>query len=99
MRLPILLRRQSFQGHLLAPVELGGVQIGLLMVNTINPRSFLDSEAELLGLLASQLAQMIDRERLYQEALARQRLERELDLASEIQASFLPDGCPFVPGL
>ncbi len=99
MRLPILLRRQSFQGHLLAPVELGGVQIGLLMVNTINPRSFLDSEAELLGLLASQLAQMIDRERLYQEALARQRLERELDLASEIQASFLPDCCPFVPGL
>lgn len=42
---------------------------------------------------------MIDRERLNQEALARQRLERELDLASEIQASFLPDCCPFVPGL
>ncbi len=97
--LPPLLRQQSFQGHLATPVTLGGAQIGLLLVNTIHPRHFLDSEAELLGLLASQLAQMIDRERLYQEALARQRLERELDLASEIQASFLPDCCPLVPGL
>ncbi len=97
--LPLLLRQQSFQGHLATPVTLGGAQIGLLLVNTIHPRHFLDSEAELLGLLASQLAQMIDRERLYQEALARQRLERELDLASEIQASFLPDCCPLVPGL
>lgn len=99
MRLPPLLRRQNFQGHLAVPVELGGAQLGLLFVNTITPRTFLDSETELLGLLASQLAQMIDRERLNQEALARQRLERELDLASEIQASFLPDCCPFVPGL
>lgn len=99
MRLPPLLRRQNFQDHLAVTVELGGAQLGLLLVNTITPRSFLDSEAELLGLLASQLAQMIDRERLNQEALARQRLERELDLAREIQASFLPDCCPFVPGL
>ncbi|WP_298405955.1 GAF domain-containing SpoIIE family protein phosphatase, partial [uncultured Chloroflexus sp.] len=99
MRLPPLLRRQNFQGHLAVPIELGGAQLGLLLVNTITPRAFLDSETELLGLLASQLAQMIDRERLNQEALARQRLERELDLASEIQASFLPNCCPFVPGL
>ncbi|WP_298818173.1 GAF domain-containing SpoIIE family protein phosphatase [Chloroflexus sp.] len=99
MRLPPLLRQQNFQGHLAAPVELGGAQLGLLLVNTVTPRSFFDSEAELLGLLASQVAQMIDRERLNQEAQARQRLERELDLASEIQASFLPDCCPLIPGL
>ncbi len=68
------------------------------MVNTVSSRTFLDSKAELLGLLASQLAQMIDRERLHQAELARQRLERELDLASEIQASFLPDCCPLLPG-
>ncbi|MEF3273148.1 MAG: SpoIIE family protein phosphatase [Chloroflexus sp.] len=99
MRLPPLLDQQHFQGHLAAPVDLGGAHLGLLLVNTITPREFLDSEAELLGLLASQVAQMIDRERLHQEALARQRLERELDLAREIQASFLPASCPQVPGL
>ncbi|PMP74927.1 MAG: stage II sporulation protein E [Chloroflexus aggregans] len=97
-RLPPLLCRQNFQGHLAVPIEIGGTPIGLLMVNTVSSRTFLDSEAELLGLLASQLAQLIDRERLHQAELARQRLERELDLASEIQASFLPDCCPLLPG-
>ncbi len=98
MRLPPLLRQQGFQGHLAVPVKIGDLQIGLLMVNTAAQRLFLDSEAELLGLFASQLVQTLERERLHQEALARQRLERELDLASEIQSSFLPDRCPAAPG-
>ncbi|NJN17856.1 MAG: SpoIIE family protein phosphatase [Oscillochloris sp.] len=96
--LPPLLARQGFQGHLGIPVELGGAPVGTLMVNTHSPRQFLDDEATLLGVLANQLAQTLERERLHQEALARQRLEQELDLAREIQASFLPDCCPVLPG-
>jgi sigma-B regulation protein RsbU (phosphoserine phosphatase) len=68
------------------------------MVNTAAPRHFLMDETQLLGLLGTQLAQTLERERLNQEALARQRLEQELDLARAIQASFLPDSCPFIPG-
>jgi sigma-B regulation protein RsbU (phosphoserine phosphatase) len=95
---PELLAQQGFVGHLGIAVELGGAPVGTLMVNTRSPRQFLDDEAQLLGLLGSQLAQTLERERLHQEALARQRLEQELDLAREIQASFLPSCCPFVPG-
>ena len=47
---------------------------------------------QLLGLLGSQLAQTLERERLHQEALARQRLEQDLNLARDIQATFLPSG-------
>src|SRR5436853_7045660 len=68
------------------------------MINTHTPRRFLMDEAQLLGLLGSQLAQTLERERLHQDALARQRMEQELDLAREIQASFLPARCPVVPG-
>lgn len=96
--LPELLEQQEFVGHLGIAVELGGAPVGTLMVNTRSPRQFLDDEAQLLGLLGSQLAQTLERERLHQEALARQRLEQELDLAREIQASFLPNCCPIVPG-
>lgn len=96
--LPPLLARQRFQGHLAISVELGGAPVGMLMVNTYTQRQFLSDEAQLLGLLASQLAQTLERERLHQEAMARQKLEQELDLAREIQASFLPDCCPVVPG-
>ncbi|NTW01563.1 MAG: SpoIIE family protein phosphatase [Oscillochloris sp.] len=96
--LPTLLARQGFLGHLGIPVELGGAPVGTLMVNSRAPRQFLDDEAQLLGLLANQLAQTLERERLHQESLARQRLEQELDLAREIQASFLPNCCPSLPG-
>lgn len=96
--LPPLLARQSFQGHMGILVELGGAPVGTLMVNTRGPRQFLDDEAQLLGIVASMLVQTLERERLHQESLARQRLEQELDLAREIQASFLPNCCPVVPG-
>jgi serine phosphatase RsbU (regulator of sigma subunit) len=96
--LPPLLARQGFLGHLGLPVELSGAPVGTLMVNSRTPRQFLDDEAQLLGLLANQLAQTLERERLHQESLARQRLEQELDLAREIQASFLPNCCPSLPG-
>src|SRR5215211_915097 len=46
----------------------------------------------------SQLAQTLERERLHQESLLRQRLEQELNLARDIQASFLPACCPIIPG-
>ncbi|WP_129630729.1 GAF domain-containing SpoIIE family protein phosphatase [Candidatus Oscillochloris fontis] len=96
--LPPLLASQGFHGHLGLAVDLGGAPVGTLMVNSRVPRQFLDDEVQLLGLLANQLAQTLERERLHQEALARQRLEQELDLAREIQASFLPHCCPSLPG-
>jgi serine phosphatase RsbU (regulator of sigma subunit) len=96
--LPPLLKAQRFLGHLAYAVEIGGAPIGTLMVNMHAPRRFLMDEAQLLALLGSQLAQTLERERLHQEALARQRLEQDLDLAREIQASFLPASYPVVPG-
>ncbi len=95
--LPPLLKAQRFQGHLAYAVEIGGAPIGTLMVNTHASRRFLMDEAQLLALLGSQLAQTLERERLHKEALARQRLEQELDLAREIQASFLPASNPVLP--
>lgn len=96
--LPPLLKAQRFQGHLAITISIGGVPVGMLMVDERRPRRFLDDEVQLLGLLGSQLAQTLERERLQQDALARQKLEQELDLARDIQASFLPASCPQVPG-
>lgn len=96
--LPPLLARQKFQGHLAVSVEIAAVPVGMLIVNTRMPRNFLEDDAQLLGLLATQLVQTLEREQLHQEALLRQRLEQELDLARDIQASFLPDSCPLVAG-
>ena len=97
--LPPLLAHQGFHGHLGIAVELGGgAPVGTLMVSTHAPRQFLDDEAQLLGILANLLVQTLERARLHHEAHARQKLEQELELAREIQASFLPNCCPVVPG-
>jgi sigma-B regulation protein RsbU (phosphoserine phosphatase) len=96
--LPQLLQAQRFRGHLALTIEIGGAPVGTLMINTATPRRFLMDEAQLLGLLGSQLAQTLERERLHQESLLRQRLEQELNLARDIQASFLPACCPIIPG-
>lgn len=96
--LPPPLAVQRFQGHMCVTVNVGEVQVGTLLINTRAPRSFLADETQTLELLASLLAQTLERERLQQEALVRQKLEQELDLARDIQSSFLPNAQPSIPG-
>ena len=96
--LPPLLAAQDFSSHLAQEVVVGGAPVGLLMINNRGPRQFSADDTQLLAMLASQAAQARERERLQKAANERQRLEQELDLARDIQASFLPDCCPHVPG-
>jgi phosphoserine phosphatase RsbU/P len=51
----------------------------------------------LLG-IANQTALAIEAAQLYQRTLQQERLEREIELARNIQESFMPECCPDVPG-
>jgi sigma-B regulation protein RsbU (phosphoserine phosphatase) len=51
-----------------------------------------------LGLFANQAAIALENARLHRQALEKERLERELTLAAEIQRQILPKGAPVVPG-
>jgi serine phosphatase RsbU (regulator of sigma subunit)/anti-sigma regulatory factor (Ser/Thr protein kinase) len=59
---------------------------------------FTSSDERLLTAMASQAAISIENARLYQRELAQKLLERELQTAAEIQASFLPQDLPSLPG-
>ncbi len=52
----------------------------------------------ILSGIANQTAIAIENVRLITELATRQLLEKELDVAREIQKSFLPECCPVVPG-
>ncbi len=52
----------------------------------------------ILGGIANQTAIAIENVQLITELATRQLLEKELDVAREIQKSFLPECCPVVPG-
>jgi len=68
---------------------------GLIGVAEIlNPRKK-DYDPEIVQLLARQFAIAIENSRFYRESMERERLKQELDIASTLQKSFLPDSTTF----
>ena len=89
--------------HLLgAAIEAEGVALGFLAVGDKESRRgvgpFKASDGRTLGLFANQAAIALQNARLHQQALEKERLEREMSLASEIQRQILPKGAPEIPG-
>ena len=61
--------------------------------------AFEANELRLLSLFASQVAIALENARLHREALEKQAMERELELAATIQRDILPKSIPEVPGV
>ncbi len=59
---------------------------------------FTQADLDLLQAIASSAAIAIENARLYQVAVEKGRLERELQLARDVQISLLPRGVPSLPG-
>ncbi len=84
------------------PIEVESGARGLLAVGDKESRRgvgpFLSSDRRTLSLFANQAALALENARLHLQALEKERLEREMHLASEIQRQILPKGSPVVPG-
>lgn len=73
--------------------------IGLIYADTINAaKTFAPEDLKLLTLLANIAAVKIENSRLFEETVAKQRMEKELQQASEIQRKLLPTTTPSFPG-
>jgi sigma-B regulation protein RsbU (phosphoserine phosphatase) len=85
-----------------APIEVESGRRGFLAVGDKESRRgvgpFLPSDRRTLALFANQAALALENARLHLEALEKERLEREMQLAAEIQRQILPKGAPQVPG-
>ncbi len=69
------------------------------VVEVINkPGGFGKGDLDLLSTIAASAAIAIDNARLYQLAVEKGRLERELQLARQVQASLIPRQTPQLPG-
>ena len=67
------------------------------VVEILNPRKE-DYDPEIAQLLAGQFATAIESSLFHKEAVERERLKQELDIASTLQKSFLPDSSTFRKG-
>ena len=73
--------------------------IGLVYVdNRLHAGIFNEHHRDLLAAFASQAGTAIENARLYQVAVEKGRMEKELQMAKEIQRSWLPRTLPTVPG-
>jgi len=89
--------------HLLAaPIEVEDSTRGLLVVADKESRRgvgpFGDGDRRTLTLFANQAAIALENAHLHRQALEKERLEREMELAADIQREILPDASPEVPG-
>ena len=83
-------------------IEIEGKPLGMLLVGDKESRRgvgpFRDSDRRTLGLFANQAAIALENARLHRQAVENERLEREMELAADIQRQLLPTGTPWLPG-
>ena len=76
-----------------------GEVIGVLQVDTIErQKQFKQEDLEVLVSVAAQAGIAIDNANLHEEALIQREVQRDLELAHEVQRDFLPDDQPQLPG-
>ncbi len=87
---------------LCVPISIEDSPRGLLVVADKERRGgvgpFGPTDGRTLGLFANQAAIALENVRLHVEALAKERLEREMQLAGDIQSRILPKSVPVTPG-
>ena len=89
------IRLQGITSCLAAPLLVADQAIGLIYLDArLGHRSFSEEDLRLLSSLANTAAIKIQNLRLQKEAVAKQRIEREMALAWEVQRRLLPDRPP-----
>jgi serine phosphatase RsbU (regulator of sigma subunit) len=90
--------REGIHSILVVGLKARGGPIGALRIYTGEERRFHKSELSLADALANLAAIAIENAKLYEETLEKDRLERELTLAAEIQTHLLPLEFPRIQG-
>jgi serine phosphatase RsbU (regulator of sigma subunit) len=81
------------------PVKRGEQVIGVMSVNRNKAApAYTDDDVRLLSLFANQAAIAIENARLYQVAIEKARMERELDMARALQSTLIPRELPQIVG-
>jgi serine phosphatase RsbU (regulator of sigma subunit) len=80
-------------------IDSEGRVLGAVQIDTLDPqREFRDKDLEILAGVASQAAMAIRMAQLHEAALERQAVQRDLELARQVQMRLLPQRQPEVPG-
>lgn len=88
------------RSEIVVPLLMKDRLIGVLDLESTEPRAFSLEHERMLSTLGSYIAVALENARLYEEALRNERrLRHDLDTAREIQRQLLPTGAREIPGL
>jgi len=92
-------RSLGLRSVICVPLQLKGATRGVIYAdNRLQAGIFTQADLELLSAIASSAAIAIENARLYQVAVEKGRMERELQVAREVQASLIPRDTPQLAG-
>lgn len=84
---------------MIAPLVANQEGFGVIQLDTQDrSKRFTQEDLKLLTSVAHQASTALDNARLYQEQSRRDRLVRDMEIAEQVQRSFLPQHLPNVPG-
>lgn len=80
-------------------IDSNGEAFGVIQVDTRDQRSrFTDFDLQIIAGVASQAAIALDNARMHENAIKQRALQRDLEVAREMQTALLPSSAPNVPG-
>jgi sigma-B regulation protein RsbU (phosphoserine phosphatase) len=91
-------QREGIVSGLVCAMSFKDRPVGVLRVYTAVPHEFTEVEVKLLQSIASQAAVAIENARLQEEALEKERLAQQVQIAAEVQRRMLPEKAPVIPG-
>ena len=72
--------------------------LGIIQLDTSDRKQFHQEDLDVLAAVASQAAIAIQNAQMHESLLERERVNRDLKLAEQVQKRFLPQSVPAIPG-
>ncbi|HQR37910.1 MAG TPA: SpoIIE family protein phosphatase [Blastocatellia bacterium] len=93
-----VMARKETRSELAVPITLNERVIGAFNLESDTPNKFTEADAEVLHFFANAAAIAIEKAVLHEELVEKKRIESQLEVARQVQASLLPDRPPEAPG-
>src|SRR6478672_9884149 len=90
--------REQTRSELVAPIISNDEVIGVFDLESDELNAYSDDDLEVLSLLASQVAIIIEKVMLHEQLIEKKRLEGQLEVARQVQLELLPPSDPELPG-
>lgn len=86
--------RKRTRSEMVAPIISNDKVIGAFDLESDRIDAYSEDDLAMLQLLASQVAIIIEKDRLQEQAIEKKRIEAQLEIARQVQLELLPDGDP-----